>query len=98
MNCPHCAQSLQMSERLGVEIDYCPICRGVWLDRGELDKILARAEDVGPRAPHRADDDDSDEDLPHRGGALRGSPPPGNFDKSRPPRKESWLSQLFDWE
>lgn len=40
MNCPNDATTLLMSERHGVEIDYCPSCRGVWLDRGELDKIL----------------------------------------------------------
>ena len=42
MNCPHCSVALVMSERQGVEIDYCPQCRGVWLDRGELDKIIER--------------------------------------------------------
>ena len=41
--CPACRVDLVMSERHGVEIDYCPRCRGVWLDRGELDKILERA-------------------------------------------------------
>lgn len=40
--CPHCAVDLVMSERQGIEIDYCPKCRGVWLDRGELDKIIER--------------------------------------------------------
>ena len=44
MNCPRCENAnLTMSERAGVEIDYCPTCRGVWLDRGELDKILERS-------------------------------------------------------
>jgi len=44
MKCPICATSdLHMSERLGIEIDYCPQCRGVWLDRGELDKIIAQS-------------------------------------------------------
>ena len=43
MQCPVDQTVLQMSERSGVEIDYCPTCRGVWLDRGELDKILDRA-------------------------------------------------------
>jgi Zn-finger nucleic acid-binding protein len=43
MQCPHCESSqLAMSSREGVEIDYCPTCRGVWLDRGELDKIIER--------------------------------------------------------
>jgi uncharacterized protein len=43
MNCPKCNVSLVMSERQGIEIDYCPQCRGVWLDRGELDKIIERS-------------------------------------------------------
>ncbi|OJX79936.1 zf-TFIIB domain-containing protein [Magnetospirillum sp. 64-120] len=41
--CPHCRVDLVMAERHGVEIDYCPKCRGIWLDRGELDKILERS-------------------------------------------------------
>ncbi len=50
--CPACRVDLVMSERQGVEIDYCPKCRGVWLDRGELDKILERAgSEIAPRAP-----------------------------------------------
>ena len=56
MLCPHCQVPLTMSERQGVEIDYCPQCRGVWLDRGELDKIIDRsaqltAEPAAPVAP-----------------------------------------------
>ena len=44
MNCPVCKESeLVISERQGIEIDYCPKCRGVWLDRGELDKIIERS-------------------------------------------------------
>ena len=49
MNCPSCNTSLTMSERSGVEIDFCPQCRGVWLDRGELDKIIERAAAFDPR-------------------------------------------------
>jgi Zn-finger nucleic acid-binding protein len=41
--CPACNIELRMSERQGIEIDYCPNCRGVWLDRGELDKIIDRS-------------------------------------------------------
>lgn len=44
MKCPHCPEThLSMSERQGIEIDYCPNCRGIWLDRGELDKLLEKA-------------------------------------------------------
>ncbi len=52
MNCPVCNIALVMSERQGVEIDYCPQCRGVWLDRGELDKIIERAAtEMAPKPP-----------------------------------------------
>jgi len=50
MNCPHCNVALVMTERSGVEIDYCPKCRGVWLDRGELDKIIEKATALTPTA------------------------------------------------
>lgn len=43
LSCPVCRVDLVMSERQGIEIDYCPKCRGVWLDRGELDKIIERS-------------------------------------------------------
>ncbi len=44
MKCPICPNTdLLMTERSGIEIDYCPQCRGVWLDRGELDKIIERS-------------------------------------------------------
>lgn len=49
MDCPVCKNvSLVMSERQGIEIDYCPNCRGVWLDRGELDKIIERSTQGAP--------------------------------------------------
>ena len=49
MDCPVDGTQLMMSERQGIEIDYCPKCRGVWLDRGELDKVIERSErDSGP--------------------------------------------------
>jgi uncharacterized protein len=43
MKCPNCNVNLVMTDRSGIEIDYCPECRGVWLDRGELDKIIERS-------------------------------------------------------
>ncbi|HIS40189.1 MAG TPA: zf-TFIIB domain-containing protein [Candidatus Aphodovivens avistercoris] len=48
MKCPLCNVDLVMSERQGIEIDYCPQCRGVWLDRGELDKIIERSVGSAP--------------------------------------------------
>lgn len=51
MQCPIDGATLVISERSGVEIDYCPTCRGVWLDRGELDKIIERSENATPPPP-----------------------------------------------
>ena len=91
MKCPHCTDStLVMTERQGVEIDYCPGCRGVWLDRGELDKLLDKASSglqaaaVAPRtpsAPRHRDFEDSDFHGHKR------------YPQSR---KKSWLHEIFD--
>ncbi len=82
MQCPIDGTQLVISDRSGVEIDYCPHCRGVWLDRGELDKIIERSTAYAPPPPPRAapdrsyDDDrgyDDDHGRPHkkkRGGFL----------------------------
>ncbi len=51
MQCPVCNVPLSMSDRQGVEIDYCPKCRGVWLDRGELDKLIERSVNEMPPPP-----------------------------------------------
>ena len=56
MNCPVCSGvALMMTERQGVEIDYCPQCRGIWLDRGELDKLIERSAAAPGRTPPVAD-------------------------------------------
>jgi uncharacterized protein len=54
MDCPVDGTQLLMSERQGIEIDYCPECRGVWLDRGELDKLIERSDrgDDSPPSSH----------------------------------------------
>ncbi|HEY9038595.1 MAG TPA: zf-TFIIB domain-containing protein [Roseovarius sp.] len=80
MKCPVDGAELVMTDRAGVEIDYCPQCRGVWLDRGELDKIIERsaAETLPPaqtrQAPDRGYDDRDYGDRPRkrkkRGGFL----------------------------
>ena len=55
MKCPVDATELVISERQGVEIDYCPHCRGIWLDRGEVDKLIERSQDYAPRVDARPD-------------------------------------------
>lgn len=74
MQCPNDGTQLVMTERAGVEIDYCPQCRGVWLDRGELDKIIERnAETPPPQAYGHAPRHGGYDDRRHkkkRGGLL----------------------------
>ena len=83
MLCPVCRVDLVMSERQGIEIDYCPKCRGVWLDRGELDKIVERS------APEAA---------PARPATPAGAHPGGyGYGHGKPYKKrKSWLSEIFD--
>lgn len=88
MQCPIDGATLVISERSGVEIDYCPTCRGVWLDRGELDKIIERSEAASPPPPpppqggHGYDD---------RGYDNRG------YEKKRKSKTSSFLGELFDF-
>ena len=86
MQCPIDGTELVMTERSGVEIDYCPKCRGVWLDRGELDKIIDRA-DPAPARPARAPITSLRED--YRQECHGGKP----YRKKR----ESFLGDLFDF-
>ena len=90
--CPVCRVSLVMSERQGVEIDYCPQCRGVWLDRGELDKIIERsAQDLPSTAPVQQPSFLKPQyDQGHKPGY---SQPYGH---GHPKRKKSFLEELFD--
>lgn len=87
MKCPTCQDvDLVISERQGVEIDYCPTCRGVWLDRGELDKIIERSASFAASASRVKDDDDRDyEDYSRRAQAPKKK------------KRESFLSELFDF-
>ena len=81
MNCPTCKIALVMSDRQGIEIDYCPECRGIWLDRGELDKIIERSTTesktiVSP--PNQSYDNNSQQ----------------GYYKDH--KKKHWLNELFD--
>ena len=83
MKCPVDGSTLVIAEREGVEIDYCPEFRGVWLDRGELDKIIERsAEHTPPPPPRESYDDD------YAG---------GRDPRYRKKKRESFLSELFDF-
>ena len=97
MSCPVDGTTLVMSERSGIEIDYCPTCRGVWLDRGELDKIIERNAQAGMQAapaPQQAP-------PPPSGSPWGTSPPqqqfPGHGYHGKPhKRRKSFLEELFD--
>ena len=82
MKCPVDQGELVMSERQGVEIDYCPQCRGVWLDRGELDKIMDRAAQMEVRS----------DTQPSQQPAYREH----SCERHGRKKRESWLSELFD--
>lgn len=82
MKCPNCSTNLAIADRNGVEIDYCPDCRGIWLDRGELDKIIERSamanrNDVGQQRRIAGRDD-------------------ANYEGKKK-KKDSFLSDLFDF-
>jgi uncharacterized protein len=85
VKCPSCTDAvLVMTDRQGVEIDYCPACRGVWLDRGELDKLIERAASDPPAARYTARGPDfADSDYPDSRPRHTG-------------RRTSWLGDLFD--
>lgn len=87
MLCPVCKVTLSISDRQGVEIDFCPQCRGVWLDRGELDKIIERSETA---MPSRSRDEGRASSAPwgHEDDRYRS----GHGHK----RKRGFLSDLFD--
>jgi len=89
MQCPTDGTTLTMSERSGIEIDYCPTCRGVWLDRGELDKLIERSF-TQTAAPAPAPP------APSWDRGQQGYQQPSQHGHYKKKRKESWLSELFD--
>lgn len=97
MPCPVCAVPLVMSDRQGVEIDYCPQCRGVWLDRGELDKIIERASAAeAPPPPRTAPPPQQQYGQPPSGGGWHERERDHDYRKGYPKRKKSFLQELFD--
>ncbi|MGQ9674998.1 MAG: TFIIB-type zinc ribbon-containing protein [Chloroflexota bacterium] len=93
MLCPICSVELAMTNRQDVEIDYCPKCRGIWLDRGELDKIIDRVMAQAPGYPHATggyydrrdhhDYDDHDHDR--------------DYGRGRRHKHGGFLRELFDF-
>jgi Zn-finger nucleic acid-binding protein len=105
MKCPICNVELKIAERSGVEIDFCPQCRGVWLDRGELDKIIERAgmmatDPARVRAGYEVEPRQPQYEVPRR-------KPDYDYDdddddyrrRGSYPRKKkkSWLDEIFDF-
>ncbi|MEO6299764.1 MAG: zf-TFIIB domain-containing protein [Paracoccaceae bacterium] len=101
MLCPIDNETLVMTDRNGVEIDYCPKCRGVWLDRGELDKIIERGATAAP-APREAAapvyQPEPGRPAPTRREEPRRYRDDDDDDRGRPrKRRESFLGELFDF-
>jgi len=94
MDCPVCQVDLVMSDRQGIEIDYCPKCRGVWLDRGELDKIIERSTTEQQR---RMPTDDRDAPPHHEYQSKKryGKHGHGKYGHGKY-RRKSMLQELFD--
>lgn len=95
MRCPIDNAELVMSDRQGIEIDYCPQCRGVWLDRGEIDKIIERGQTQAPsQTYHQQRDNDDDNDYRRREEQHGRREEHGHHDQ-RKKHKESWFGELF---
>ena len=103
MKCPIDEAVLQMTDRQGIEIDYCPECRGVWLDRGELDKVIERSMSVPPAPQPSPQPSPSPSPPPAQSRGSSSYPPPkyddgrrdGGYGKKK--KKESFLGDLFDF-
>lgn len=88
MKCPSCNETLLMSEKNGVEIDYCPNCRGIWLDRGELDKIMEHS------ANHYSKKENYEKDYKQYGYKEYDR----SHDRQHPHhKKKSFLNDFFDF-
>lgn len=100
MKCPKCNETLIMADRQGIEIDYCPNCRGVWLDRGELDKIIERsaAYTANPDPNYRPPQQPQ---YPPQGGQHSGGHYGGgqyNDPYYKHKKKKGFLSDFFDFD
>jgi uncharacterized protein len=101
MKCPVCTDAaLVMTDRQGVEIDYCPACRGVWLNRGELDKLMDRAASSAPEAyatqQRPAAQPQAPAQMPPQGHRDFQDSDAHKYSGGYPRRKKSWLNEIFD--
>lgn len=103
MKCPNCNETLLMTERLRIEIDYCPNCRGVWLDKGELDKLLEhagkesennQAENRDTGSYYKNERENYQSQQQYRDSDRHSSS--HNYPHGR--KKKSFLSDLFDFD
>jgi Zn-finger nucleic acid-binding protein len=96
MKCPICTGiDLKIAERQGIEIDYCPECRGVWLDRGELDKIIERS---AVQTPSYTQPPQPQYQQPGHNQQQYGKPHHDDhgYGQNGSHKKKSWMSELFD--
>ncbi|GAB4185849.1 MAG: zf-TFIIB domain-containing protein [Thalassobaculales bacterium] len=103
MLCPQCKTPLSMADRAGIEIDYCPTCRGVWLDRGELDKIIERSAGPAAAAPREPDRRPAAYQAPEQRPTThwQGERADSRHGQPQQPyrkRKSSFLSDLFEFD
>lgn len=90
MKCPNCNDTLLMTQRNNIEIDYCPACRGVWLDKGELDKMLDYATQL-----NSTDFRSASQGYPSQHFQKH---PKYTAGYNKPYKKKSFLSDLFDFD
>lgn len=95
MHCPNDNETLQMTSREGIEIDYCPKCRGVWLDRGELDKIIDRTSS-GSVTQVRSDYSSHSGQAPHDQNSHHDRDYYGEH-TYRKKKREGFMGDLFDF-
>jgi uncharacterized protein len=95
MKCPIDGSDLVMTERQGIEIDYCPKCRGVWLDRGELDKIIERSAAASPPPAFTPAQPQA---APPPRYPQQHYDPGQHHDPRHKKRKSSFLGELFDFD
>lgn len=88
MKCPNCQTTLMITEKQNIEIDYCPDCRGIWLDRGELDKIIERSAD------HYSKKENYESDYKRYGYKEYND---DSYKKNPHHKKKSFLNDLFDF-